>query len=264
MTTIIFAILSMAALCCIFAFLLAVADKKLRVEEDPRVERVFEALPGINCGGCGYPGCSSFAEHIVAGDAPITGCAPGGAETAHQIAEIMGVEAAAVEERVAVVLCHGGTKEAARSAVYNGVKNCRAAILIGGGGKECQYGCLGYGDCVASCPFDAIYMNDNLLPVVDAEKCTACGNCVEACPRNLIELHSIEHHMFVFCKSQDKGPIVKKACSVGCIACRLCVKNSPVEDGIVMQGMLASINHDICPSSEAVVEKCPMNTIQIV
>jgi Na+-translocating ferredoxin:NAD+ oxidoreductase RNF subunit RnfB len=176
----------------------------------------------------------------------------------------MGVEAGAVEERVAVVLCHGGTKEAARSAVYNGVKNCRAAILIGGGGKECQYGCLGYGDCVVSCPFDAIYMNDNLLPVVDTEKCTACGNCVAACPRELIELHSTGHHMFVFCKSQAKGPIVKKACSVGCIACRLCVKNSPVEGGIVMQGMLASINYDLCPPSEVVVEKCPMNTIQIV
>ena len=262
--TIFLAILSMGVLCFFFAFLLAVADKKLRVEEDPRVEKVFEALPGINCGGCGYPGCSSFAEHVVAGEAPITGCAPGGTETSQLIAEVMGVEAADVEKQVAVVLCHGGLKEAVRSAEYNGIKNCRSAVLIGAGGKACQYGCLGYGDCVASCPFDAISMNENQLPVVDPEKCTACGNCVTACPRNLIELHPVSHRMFVFCKSQDKGPLVRKVCSVGCIACRLCTKQSPVENGIVMNDNLAAINYDICPPSEVVVEKCPMNTIQIV
>ncbi|PIE33883.1 electron transporter RnfB [candidate division KSB3 bacterium] len=264
MSSIILAIVSMASLCCVFAFLLAVADKKLQVEEDPRVEKIIEALPGANCGGCGYPGCSAFAEHVVAGDAPINGCAPGGAETVEKIAEIMGVEAGSLDKQVAVVLCHGGAKEAVRSAVYNGVQTCQSAMIVGGGGKLCRYGCLGFGDCVASCSFDAIYMNDNQLPVVDPEKCTACGQCVEACPRNLIELHAVEHKMFVFCKSQDKGPIVKKACSVGCIGCRLCVKNSPVEGGIEMNGMLASINHTICPSSETVVEKCPMNTIQIV
>ncbi len=264
MESLFLAILSMGTLCSFFAFLLAVADKKLRVEEDPRVEKVIEVLPGVNCGGCGFPGCTAFAEHVVAGDALITGCAPGGPETAHQIAEIMGVEAGSVEKQVAIVLCHGGTKEAVRSAVYDGVKNCRSAILIGGGGKLCQYGCLGYADCVVACLFDAMAMNDNLLPVVDAEKCTACGKCVEACPRNLIELHPVSHKMFVFCKSQDKGPIVKKACSVGCIGCRLCVKNSPVENGIAMDGTLAKIDNTICPSSDVVVEKCPMNTIQIV
>jgi Na+-translocating ferredoxin:NAD+ oxidoreductase RNF subunit RnfB len=258
------AVVSMGVMCFLFTFLLAVADKKLRVEEDPRVGAVFEALPGVNCGGCGFPGCSAFAEHVVAGDAPITGCAPGGQETAEQIAAIMGVEAEAAEKQVAVVLCHGGTKEAARSATYYGVTGCHAAMLIGGGGKLCQYGCLGYGDCVTSCPFDAIHMDDNQLPVVDPEKCTACGNCVEACPRNLIELHSISHHMFVFCKSHDKGPTVKKACSVGCIACRICVKNCPVENGMTIKDNLAMVDHDICPASDVLVEKCPMNTIQIL
>ncbi|MBD3309120.1 RnfABCDGE type electron transport complex subunit B [candidate division KSB3 bacterium] len=265
MTTILLAILSMGVLCFLFAFLLAMADRKLRVEEDPRVSKVLEVLPNINCGGCGYPGCSAFAEHVVAGDAPISGCAPGGPETRQKIAEIMGVEVSDVEEKqVAVVLCHGGIKEAVRSAVYNGVKTCRSAVIIGGGGKLCQYGCLGYGDCVASCPFDAIHMNDNQLPVVDPEKCTACGNCVRACPRNLIELHPVSHQMFVFCKSQDKGPLAKKACSVGCIACRICTKQCPVEHGITMNGNLAAIDYDICPPSDVVVEKCPMNTIQIV
>ncbi len=256
----------MGVLCFLFAFLLAVADKNLRVEEDPRVEKVLEALPGVNCGGCGFPGCVPFAEHVVAGEAPITGCAPGGHETTENIAKILGVEAEAAEKRVAVLLCLGGSKEAGRSAVYNGLKDCRSSKLIGGGGKLCQYGCLGHGDCVAACPpeFDAIHMNDNQLPVVDPERCTACGNCVEACPLDLLELHPVSHRMFVSCKSQDKGPVTKKSCTAGCIACRLCVKNSPVENGFVMNGNLAVVNYDFCPPSELVVEKCPPNTIQIV
>lgn len=258
------AVLSMGLLCLLFTLLLAIADQKLRVEEDPRVGKVLEALPGVNCGGCGYPGCNAFAEHVVAGDAPITGCAPGGPETSEQIAEIMGVEAGSVEKEVAIVLCHGGIKEAVCSATYTGVQGCHAAMLIGGGGKQCQYGCLGYGDCVSVCPFDAIHMDDNQLPVVNREKCTACGKCVEACPRDLIQIHPISHHIFVFCKSRDKGPLVKKACSVGCIGCRICVKNCPEEDGMKIEENLAVINHDICPASDVLVEKCPMNTIQIV
>ncbi len=244
------------------SFLLAGAEQKLRVEQDPRVEKVPAALPGVNCGGCGFPGCSAFAEYVVAGDARINGCAPGGQATAEKIAVIMGGSWGPWKNRSQSFCVMAETKEA--GAVYDGVKTCRAATFVGGGGKLCSYGCLGYGDCVAACPFDAIAMNDNLLPVVDPQKCTACGKCVEACPRQLIELHSVNHTMFVFCKSQEKGPAVKKACSVGCIACRLCVKNSPVENGIVMNGNLASIDHAICPPSDVVVEKCPMNTIQIV
>jgi len=264
MDLILWAVISMGAMCFLFTFLLAVADKKLRVEEDPRVEKVFEVLPGVNCGGCGFPGCSAFAGHVVAGDAPITGCAPGGQETVDKIAAIMGVEAESTEKQVAVVLCRGGIKEAVRSATYYGIQGCHSAMLIGGGGKLCQYGCLGYRDCVVSCPFDAIHMNDNLLPVVDPEKCTACGKCVEACPRNLIELHPVSHRMFVFCKSYDKGPNVKKACSVGCIACRICIKNSPVENGMTIVDKLAVVNYDICPASDVLVEKCPMDSIQII
>lgn len=261
---ILFAVGSMGALCFVFSLLLAIADKRLRVEEDPRVEHVLEALPGVNCGGCGFPGCGAFAEHVVAGDAPITGCAPGGPETAGKIAEIMGVEAGSAEQQVAVVLCRGGIKEAASSATYYGLEGCHAAMLIGGGGKLCQYGCLGFADCVRVCPFDAIHMDDNQLPVVDREKCTGCGKCVEACPRNLIQLHPVDHHIFVFCQSSAKGPVVKKACSVGCIACRICVKNCPVENGMAMEKNLAVVNYDLCPASDVLVEKCPMNTIQIV
>lgn len=264
MSLIVLAVVSMGGMCCVFALLLAVADQKLRVEEDPRVEKMIEALPGANCGGCGYPGCGAFAEHVVAGDAPITGCAPGGPKVVEQIAEIMGVEASSAEKEVAVVLCYGGSKEAVRSADYYGIETCQAATLVAGGGKACQYGCLGYSDCVASCPFDAIHMNDNRLPVVDREKCTACGKCVEACPRNLIELHSLNHRIFVFCKSRDKGPVVKKACSVGCIGCRICVKQCSVEDGMNITGTLAVVNYDVCPAEDVLVEKCPMNTIHIL
>jgi len=257
-------ILSLGGLCLAFAALLAIANKKLAVEEDPRVEKVFAALPGVNCGGCGFPGCHAFAEHIVAGDAPLNGCAPGGHAAAEQIAAVMGVTVEKKERRVAVVLCNGGHKEAAQSAAYYGVQGCRAAMLVAGGGKQCQYGCLGFGDCVAACVFDAMTINDNGLPVVDREKCTACGKCVEACPRKLIELHAESHRMFAFCKSQDKGAMVKKACSVGCIGCGICAKNSPVEHGIVMGGNLPIINYDLCPPSEIVAQKCPTKTIRIL
>jgi Na+-translocating ferredoxin:NAD+ oxidoreductase subunit B len=158
----------------------------------------------------------------------------------------------------------GVARSRSERGIYAGVPTCQAATLVGGGGKMCQYGCLGHGDCVSVCPFDAIHLNENRLPVVDREKCTACGKCVEACPKKLIELHSLTHRIFVLCKSQDKGPQVKKACSVGCIGCRICVKTCSVEGGMTVNGTLAVVNYDICPAEEALVEKCPMKTIRIV
>ncbi len=214
----------------ILAVGLAYASKKFAVEIDPRIEQVEESLAGANCGACGYPGCRGYAEAIVAGKAEINKCAPAGADAARGIAEIMGMEAGEVLPKVAVVQCLGGREEAQTKFDYQGVEDCKAAQMLGAGFKSCSYGCLGLGSCAAACPFDAISMGENGLPIVDEEKCTGCGVCVLACPRDIIALIPRTQEVYLGCINKDRGPAVKKICQVGCIACRLCVKKNPEGD----------------------------------
>ena len=195
--TIIIAMVSLGGLGMIFSVGLSIANKKLYVEEDPRIVEVIEELPGANCGGCGLPGCAAFAEAIVAGEAEISGCPVNSDEGSQLIAEIMGIEVTTSERLIARVMCQGGDYETAKKGVYQGVETCIGATFAGGGDKLCSYGCIGYGDCVDSCPFDAMFMNDNGLPVVIDDKCTGCGNCVDACPRDIMELHPESHKLFV-------------------------------------------------------------------
>jgi len=173
----------------LFGVGLAVAAKKFKTDENPNAKKILRVLPGANCGACGYPGCSGLAEAIAEGNAPVDKCPVGGANVAKKIAKIMGVEETTVSEpKVAKVMCKGGNKEAKTKFIYSGVKSCKAALLVSGASKLCQYGCMGLGDCVSVCPFNAIKMGDNGLPVIDSKKCTACGKCVEICPRNVIQL----------------------------------------------------------------------------
>ena len=174
------AIISLGGLGFVLGSGLSIASKKFAVEIDPREEAVLKALPGANCGACGFPGCNGFAAAVVRGDAPATGCTAGGVNTAKAVGIIMGVEAEVVK-KVARVYCKGGNKETTKKFIYEGIPNCRAATLIAGGDKTCQYGCVGLGTCAVVCPFGAIHM-ENGLPVVDDEKCTGCGNCERACP----------------------------------------------------------------------------------
>ena len=183
----IISLISLGALGFVFSVGLAVAAKKLAVEGDPRVDQINEALPGANCGACGFAGCRNFAESVAGGQAQPNGCPVGGAAVAKKIAEILGVETGEVPSRkVAQVLCKGGHAEATQRAEYNGPKDCRIANVTQGGDKGCTYGCLGFGTCVAACPFGAMEMNENGLPVVFEDKCTGCNKCVEACPRILL------------------------------------------------------------------------------
>ncbi len=258
--TIIISAASMGGIGLAMAAVLAIADKKLKVEEDPRVEALSEILPNTNCGGCGYPGCRLFAENLLSGKASANGCVAGGGDLARQIGELLGVEVAEQKRMLAVVLCHGGDAEATRSATYRGEHTCTAADLTGGD-KDCAYGCLGYGECVDACKFDAMAMNDNGLPVVFYDKCVGCGACARACPRDIIEMHPEDHKLFVYCRNKDKGAQAKKVCTVACIACTLCTKDCTVEGGIKMAENLATIDYDVAPQTDESTGRCPTKCI---
>jgi electron transport complex protein RnfB len=256
---ILISILTLGLLGLFFGGGLAYASKKFAVEKDPRLDMVVELLPGANCGGCGFPGCAAFAEAILKGQAPVTACAPGGKDTAEKIAKFLGVEYDDVTPMIAVVQCQGSRDLAWDRFVYSGIKSCLIAHQTSGGQKACSYGCLGFGDCVRACPFDAIAMNDQGLPVVDEEKCTGCGSCVRACPRYIMKLIPMTQQVYVGCVSQDKGKAVKDVCKVGCIGCGLCAKVTP-SGAIKMKGNLPVID----PSGTDLViavHKCPTKSL---
>lgn len=244
----------------LFGALLAYASQKFAVETDPRTEALLSILPGANCGACGYPGCSGYAGAIVGGAATNL-CPVGGAAVAEKVAAVMGATADTSSVRqVATVYCRGGKAECGTRFQYDGVQTCQAAQAIGGGDKLCSYGCLGYGDCFRSCPFDAISMDDNGLPVIDEAKCTGCRQCVLACPRDIIDMRPESALVQVRCLSQAKGKEVRATCSTGCIACGLCVKACPF-DAIHVTDNLASIDYDKCRNCGLCVAKCPTKCI---
>ena len=248
----------------VFAIGLAYASKRFAVEIDPRVEAIEEALAGVNCGACGLPGCKGYAEAVVAGEVEINLCAPGGADTVEAVADIMGLEVTEVVPKVAIVQCRGGHEQAQEKFTYYGLEDCRAAQMVGAGFKSCTYGCLGLGSCAAACPFDAITMNDNGLPVVDEEKCTACGICVSTCPRGIMALAPVAQEVYLGCVNKDRGRGVKELCQVGCIACRLCVRKNPEEEeGIAMGENLPIINYEKLPSWPEANEVCPQDCFVI-
>lgn len=236
---------------------LYIASKLFHVHIDPRVEKVEACLPGANCGACGLAGCSSLAKAIVHGSADVAACTPGGGEVAHLIAEVMGVGVEGRDKEVAILHCQG--KEVGNRFEYKGVKTCKAANLMQGGPKSCVFGCIGYGDCEAACPFDAIDMIDG-FPVVNEEKCTACGKCVEVCPKNLFSIRKIKSLVHVSCKSIDKPKDTRTNCKVGCIACQKCVKVCKF-DAIHVNNFLAEIDYDKCISCGLCERECPTNAI---
>ncbi|MDO4800503.1 MAG: RnfABCDGE type electron transport complex subunit B, partial [Bacillota bacterium] len=211
----------------VFGVGLAYAAKKFAVEVDPKVPLVREALPGANCGACGYPGCDAFSQAVVAGEAPVSGCTVGGNPTAKLVAEIMGVTAEEVARMVAKVKCMGSKDKCPDRYEYFGYSSCVAANQLSGGPKGCSYGCMGLGSCVQVCPFDAIHINASGLAEVDPEKCTACMKCIKICPKQVISLVPYDQKTIVRCNNIEIGAHVKKNCAVACIACRICEKNCP-------------------------------------
>lgn len=250
--------LTLVILGMVFGIGLAIASDKFAVKVDPRIDSINEVLPGANCGACGQPGCSGFAQAIVEGKAPVTGCTVGQAAVAQLVANIMGIKFENKERTVAVVMCHArGVKN---KFDYQGIKDCRAAHLIGGGFLGCDYGCLGLGTCVEACKFEAMYMGEDGLPKVIEERCTACGKCAAVCPRKLISIVPVSKMVHVRCKSLDKGAVAKKICQDSCIACKRCEKICPY-DAIHVQNNLAVIDYHKCTSCGKCVDVCPNHTI---
>jgi electron transport complex protein RnfB len=254
------AIVTVGGLSLLFGVALAVASRFLTVEVDPKIERIYQVLPHINCGACGYPGCQSFAEAVARGDAPVGACPVGGAKVASEVGSVIGVKEEDKEPMRAIVRCQGGKGIAKDRFEYTGVRDCKAAELVVGGHKACIYGCLGMGSCVKACPFGAMTMGEDGLPVVFEDKCTGCTLCVPACPRDIMDMLARSQSVFVACVSKDKGKKVKDVCSLGCTGCRLCANPKVTPSGaITMDGNLPKLDYSKGDAFEMAVQKCPQN-----
>jgi len=249
---------AMLGLGAVFGVVLATASRYLTAAEDPRLSSIVEALPGANCGACGYAGCRAYAEAVVEGE-KVGLCTVGGQEVAETLADIMDVEVEDMGDRRAVVHCQGDRDKCPPRADYDGIQDCRAAHVVSGGPKACLYGCLGLGSCADACPFDAITMGEDRLPHIDPDACTACGVCVRTCPRDLISLLNKKYTTYLGCSSHDSGKDVKSICDVGCIACGICEKKDPHE-AIRMQDDLPELDHEAADGDFGEpADACPMD-----
>lgn len=268
MNFILIAVAVLGGIALVSAVVLYVCSKKFAVYEDLRLGQVTALLPGANCGGCGYPGCSGMASALVkgadAGSLDGLYCPVGGAEVMGQVADLLGMAVANTEPKVAVVRCNGTCELRPRIAEYSGLRTCTAMNSCGAGETGCGYGCLGCGDCVSACSFGAIKINDETgLPEVDEDKCTACGACVNACPRHIIELRKRgvkNRRVYVRCVNKDKGAAAMKACKAACIGCGKCEKECKF-GAITIQGNLSYIDPDKCRLCRKCVEVCPTHAI---
>lgn len=262
------AVIVLGAIGLIAAVVLFAASRKFAVYEDPRIAQVGELLPGANCGGCGFPGCSGMADALVkgadAGSIDGLSCPVGGAETMGKVADLLGLAIANSEPMVAVVRCNGTCEHRQKIVEYAGLRTCAAMNACGAGETACGYGCLGCGDCEAACRFDAIHVNEATgIPEVDDEKCTSCGACVKACPRHIIELRKKgpkSRRVFVSCVNKDKGPVAMKACDVSCIGCGKCVRECSF-DAISVADNVAYIDFEKCRLCRKCVSVCPRHAI---
>lgn len=259
MTEILIAVAIVSAIGLISGIMLTVFSKLFAVPVDETAEKVAAVLPGANCGGCGFSGCAGYAEAVASGKAVPDLCSVGGADVAARVAEIVGKSVTEAERRVAVLRCSGTCDSVKKRFQYEGIQSCAAAASVHGGDSSCEYGCLGYGDCVAACQFGALSLK-NGIPDIDTSLCTACGKCVEACPKSLMRLRPISKVHTVACHSRLKGALQRKLCTAGCIGCGKCARVCPAS-AITVENNLAKINYSLCTACGACKESCPAHCI---
>ena len=265
------AVIVLGAIALVASVILYYVSKRFAVQEDPRLGKVAEVLPGANCGGCGFPGCSGMADALVRaadkGSLEGLNCPVGGAAVMSQVADLLGMTVTQSEPMVAVVRCNGSCEHRPRIAVYDGLSTCAAMNACSAGETGCGYGCLGCGDCVRACRFNAIKLNvETGMPEVDEEKCTACGACVKTCPRHIIELRKKGpkgRRVFVSCVNKDKGAVARKACTVACIGCSKCEKECKF-GAITVSDNLSYIDWTKCRLCKKCVAVCPTGAIVAV
>ncbi len=260
MVTILIPVLLLTGIAVVCAVLLTLSSVFFAVKEDERAVAIRDCLPGANCGACGYSGCDGYAKALAEGATVATNlCVPGGDKTSFEIAEILGVEAGDVVEKVAYVACNGKCGAAQIKYDYQGPKSCRAANISYNGDKSCAYACLGYGDCAAVCPQNAISVEDGVAHI-DPRKCIGCGICVRECPNSVIRLINDTTRVVVECSNHDKGAVTRKACTNGCIGCMKCEKTCP-RGAIKVIDNLATIDYSLCTNCGACVSVCPVHCI---
>ena len=252
------AVVTVIGLLC--AVMLAIASKAFEVKTNPKIQQIRDCLPGANCGACGYAGCDGYAKALGENEEDrVNLCTPGAAKAAADIAEILGVTAAEVTKKVALVHCNGSCDNTEKKADYYGGQSCHAAKLIYGGDGKCVYGCLGFGDCVTVCEYDAIHIVNGVAKV-DVDSCTACGLCAKKYPNALIEIITADKPVAVKCRNKDKGAVARKNCKVACIGCMKCQKVCPT-GAITVADNLSTIDYEKCIACGACAEACPTGSI---